>query len=89
MNCLPNFFVLQAHQQYIKGSKMTAIVIRRPYAFPKEEHLKAFGGNNDVDVIVDRRFDDRQTHRRPVVMDRRAADRRRPVKELVQLFISL
>jgi hypothetical protein len=57
---------------------MTSIIIRRPYAHLKEELRRAFEGQEDVKVIVDKRNGERRTSQQPVAMECRQADRRSP-----------
>ena len=70
------------------GAGMMSIIIRRPYAHLKEELCRAFEGQEDVKVIVDKRHGERRTSQEPVAMERRQADRRSPKEELVEVLIS-
>ena len=67
--------------------KMMTITIRRPYAHLKEELGQAFIGQEDVKVIVDRRYVQRRTTVRPAEKERRRVDRRRTKEELVDVVI--
>ena len=70
------------------GAGMMSISIQRPYAHLEEELRRAFKGQEDVKVIVDRRSGERRTSQLPVAMERRQADRRSPKVELVEVLIS-
>ena len=75
-----------------KTSQETAqamkILIRRPYAYLEKELRTAFDGQEDVKVIVDRRYRERRESSQPVALERRRADRRRPKEELVEVLLS-
>ena len=47
-----------------------------------------FEGQEDVKVIVDRRYGERRTRTQPVELERRHAGRRRPKEELVGVLLS-
>lgn len=63
------------------------LVIHRPYAHLAERFRRAFQGQEDVRVIVDRRHDERRTERRAVGVERRQADRRRARDEVVEVVV--
>ena len=65
-----------------------SIVIRQPYAHLEKELRRAFKGQEDVKVIVDKRNGERRTSRQPLELERRRADRRTPKEELVEVVIS-
>ena len=67
---------------------MMSIIIHPSYAYLEEELCKTFEGQEDVQVIVNRRRVDRRVSREPVAIDRRRADRRNPTEELVDVVIS-
>ena len=69
------------------GGMMT-IIIRRPYSFLEKELRSVFKGQEDVKVIVDRRYAERRTAIQPVELERRHADRRRPKQELLEVVLS-
>ena len=62
--------------------------ILRPHADLQEELHKTFKGEKDVKVIVDRRYGERRTSRKPVVKERRRSDQRRTKEQLVEVVIS-
>lgn len=72
-----------------EGRGMMYISIRRPYAFLEERLRRAFEGEENVKVIVDRRSTKRRTRQQPVAVERRRADRRRPKEEIGEVVIGL
>ena len=66
-----------------------SIIIHRPYALLEEELNRAFKGQEDVKVIVDKRNGERRASRQLVELDRRRAGRRIPKEELVEVVISV
>lgn len=78
MSSLPRFLlrIARATNPPERGTGMMSIIIRRPYAHLEQELCRAFEGQEDVKVIVDRRYDERRTSQQPVAMERRQADRR-------------
>jgi hypothetical protein len=66
----------------------TSIIIRGRYAHLETELRKAFNKEEDVKVIVDRRYDERRKRRHAVEKERRQAARRRPKEELVEVVIA-
>ena len=88
---LPTGFLLRiakATQLKDEEYRKMSIIIRQPYAHLEEELLKTFEGQEDVSVILDRRYGDQRTSKQPVVKDRRQSDRRIPKEELVEVVIS-
>ncbi len=88
---LPAGFLLRiakATQLEDEEYRKMSIIIRQPYAHLEEELLKTFEGQEDVSVILDRRFDDRRAITQPVETDRRKSDQRTQKEELVQVVIS-
>jgi hypothetical protein len=71
-----------------QGTAMMSIVIRRPYAFLEKEMRSTFEGQEDVKVIVDRRYTERRRSQQPIGSERRRADRRNERRELVGLVLS-
>ena len=64
------------------------IVVRRLYAYLQQELNRAFEGQENVRIVVDRRYDERRSLREPVTRERRQADRRRAKDEIVEVQIS-
>ena len=67
---------------------MMYINIRRPYDHLEKELLSVFKEQNDIKVIVDRRYGERRKHKQPVEIEHRRADRRRPKVELIEVLIT-
>ncbi len=90
MNSLPGFVlkIAKATSPPEEGPGMMSIIIRRPYVYLKKELHGTFEGQEDVKVIVDRRYGERRTRTQPVELECRRADRRRPKEELVQVSLS-
>lgn len=91
MGFLPAFLlrILKAASGPESGQGVTYVTIRRPYAHLEEELRRAFEGQEDVKVIVDRRYRERRTSQQPALEERRRGDRRRPSQELVEVAISV
>ena len=64
------------------------IVVRRLYAYLQQELNRAFEGQENVRIVLDRRYDERRSLREPVTQERRQADRRRAKDEIVEVQIS-
>ena len=64
------------------------IVVMRPYARLEKELCSAFEGEDDVKVILDKRYGERRKELQDTAVERRKADRRRPKEELVEVAIS-
>ena len=71
-----------------QGAGMMSIVIRRPYGYLEKELCSTFEGEEDVKIIVDRRYGQRRTSPQAVESERRRTDRRRPKEELVEISLS-
>ena len=65
------------------------MTIRRPYAHLEAELRRAFEGEENVKVIVDRRYRERRMSRQSVPAERRRGDRRTPKEELVEVVMSV
>ena len=66
---------------------ITSIIIRQPYAHLEKELRRAFNREEDVKVIVDRRYGERRKRLQAVEIERREVDKRRPKEELVEVVI--
>lgn len=64
------------------------VVIQQPFAHLEKELRTAFKGQEDVKVILDRRYGERRKRPKAITVDRRKADRRYPKEQLVELVIS-
>ncbi len=89
MSSMPEFLlkVAKASPAPEQGPGMMSIIIHQPYAHLVEELNRAFEGQEDVKVIVDKRNGERRATRQPVELDRRRADRRTPKEELVEVVL--
>ena len=90
MSQLPEFLlrIAKATSSLEGGAGVMSIIIRQPYAFLEKELRSAFEGQEDVKVIVDRRYRERRTRTQAVESERRHADRRGPKEELVEVLLS-
>lgn len=89
MEFLPRFLlrILRANPRPGGSRVMVYILIPQPYAYLEEELRRAFQGQENVKVIVDRRYGGRRTSRQVVAAERRGADRRKPKEELAEVVI--
>lgn len=71
-----------------EARNVMSIIIGRSYPHLEKELHNAFKGEEDVKVILDRRYRERRKRSQAVAKERRKADRRRPKKELVEVVIS-
>ncbi len=90
MNSLPEFLlkILRATPGVDEARGRMVIIIRQPYAYLEAELRAAFEGQEDVQVIVDRRTRDRRTMQQPVEQERRRAKVRRPKEGILEVVIS-
>ena len=90
MNQLPGFLlrIAKATSSLEGGAGAMTVIIRRPYAFLEKELRSGFEGQEDVKVIVDRRYRERRTKIQPVEIEHRRADRRRTKEALVEVLLS-
>ncbi len=90
MSEFPVFFmkIAKVNSPHEKGAGMMSIIIRRPYAYLDKELYSTFEGQEDVKVLVDRRYGERRTRTQTVELEHRHADRRRPKEELVEVSLS-
>ncbi len=66
-----------------EGRAKMIIVIRRPYAYLEAELRSVFEGQDDGEIIVDRRVS-----QQPVELERRQVGWRRPKEEILEVVIS-
>ncbi len=90
MTSLPDFLfkIVRETLRPDEGRGKMLIIIRQPYAYLEAELRAAFEGQEDVQVIVDRRTRDRRTMQQPVEQERRRAKVRRPKEEILGVVIS-
>ncbi len=91
MSSMPEFLlkIAKASPAPEQGSGVMSIIIHRPYGHLEKELRKAFEGQEDVKVTVNKRNGQRRTSPQPVAADRRRADRRTPKEELVEVVIAV
>jgi len=92
MSFLPEFTMRIAKKANLSEERPginSIIVIRRPYAHLEKELRRAFRGQKDVKVILDKRYGERRERRQAVAIERRKAARRRPKEELVEVIFSI
>lgn len=69
------------------GRRAMCIIIRRSYAYLEEVLRRAFEGQEDVRVVVDRRYGERRTRREPGARERRRGDRRQRREEVAEVVV--
>lgn len=89
MSSLPDF-VLSIAKAAVPSEKYLgsmSIVIKRPYTHLENELRKAFEGQEEVNIIVDRRYGERRVSQQQVSKNRRRADRRKTKELLAEAVI--
>jgi len=71
-----------------QGRGTMYIIIKQPHAYLQETLRRAFEGQENVQVIVDRRYRERRTTTGSVAVERRQADRRSSREHLVEVIIT-
>lgn len=79
--------VLKVIPQPGGGQGRMRVTLKPAYAYLKEELQSAFEGNENVQVLVERRHGERRTTQHHVGLERRRGDRRRAKEELVEAVI--
>ncbi len=89
MSSLPDFLlkILRATPGVDEARGRMVIIIRQPYAYLESELRAVFEGQEDVQVIVDRRTRERRTMQQPVEQERRRAKVRRPKEGILEVVI--
>ena len=89
MTSLPDFLlsIAKAAVPPEKHPGSICIIIKRPYTHLEDELRRTFEGQEDVKIVVDRRYEERRVGRQPVSEDRRGADRRKKKDPLVEAII--
>jgi len=64
------------------------IVVQQLRPHLEKELRTAFKGQEDVKVILDRRYGERRKRPKAITVDRRKSDRRSPKEDLVEVVIS-
>ncbi len=87
---MPKFSLRIAKKSLSSGESeiKSTIVIQQPYAHLEKELCAVFKGQEDVKVILDRRYGERRERRKAVKVDHRKSNRRDPKEELAELIIS-
>jgi len=67
--------------------EMTYIVIRPPYAYLEEELRRPFGDQEDVSIMVDKRYGERRLTQQTPAAERRRTDRRRVKEQLLEVVL--
>jgi hypothetical protein len=90
MEPLPGILVsiLRANPGPEHGRGTMYIIIKQAHAYLQETLRRAFEGQENVQVIVDRRSSERRTTRGSVAFERRQADRRRSREHLVEVIVT-
>ncbi len=90
MSSLPDFLlkILRATPGVDEARGRMVIIIRRQYAYLEAELSAAFEGQEDVEVIVDRRTRERRMMQQPVEVERRQGKERRPKEKILEVVIS-
>lgn len=86
----PVFLMRIAKKAYLpeEGAGIMTIVVRQAYTRLEKELRSAFKGQDDVRVILDKRYGERRKRPKAVAIEHRKADRRCPKEELVEVLIS-
>lgn len=89
LDFLPIFLLrIQEPGQGPGGDRRTVyIIIRRRFAYLEELLRRAFEGEGDVRVVVDRRLGERRTSAQRVAPERRRGERGRPQQEVGEVII--
>ena len=90
MSYLPKFRLKISKSAHLSegGPGITSIIIMRPYAHLERELRNTFKEEDDVKVILDKRYEERRTSQQAVEEERRHADQRQPKEELIKAVIS-
>ena len=70
-----------------QGAGAMSIIIKRPYAYLKEQLRRTFEREEDVNVIVDRRYRERRASEESFAAERRRVHRRRLKEQLVEVIL--
>jgi hypothetical protein len=89
MSSLPDFLlkILRDTPGVDEARGRMVIIIRQPYAYLESELRAVFEGQEDVQVIVDRRTRERRMMQQPVEVERRRAKVRRPKEGILEVAI--
>jgi hypothetical protein len=65
-----------------------SIIVRQPYAYLQTDLKTVFQNQEDVQVIIDRRYDQRRKKNESFLPEHRISDRRKPKEPLIDVVIS-
>ena len=82
------FRILKSFTGSGKEAGKMSIIVLRPYSFLVTELHGIFKGQEDVEVRVDRRFEQRRTKKESFSHEQRQSDRRSTKETLVEVVIS-
>jgi len=90
MSYLPKFRLKISKSAHLSEGEpgITSIIIMRPYAHLERELRNTFKEEDDVKVILDKRYEERRKKEQAVATEHRKTSRRRPKEELVEVVIS-
>ena len=90
MSSPPKFTMRSAKKAHLSEEEagIMTIVVQQPYAHLERELRRAFKGQEDVKIILDRRQGERRKNTKAVGAERRRADRRYPKEEIVEVVVS-
>jgi hypothetical protein len=91
MNFLPGL-VLKIGKATVppeQGIGTMSIIIQRRYVHLEEEMLGVFGEQEDVNLIVDRRYGERRASQQHFAVERRCADQRTSKEPVVEVVLSI
>jgi hypothetical protein len=80
--------ILRANPAPGQGRGTMYIIINRAHAYLHETLRKVFAGQENVRVIVDRRYGERRTTRGSATFERREGDRRKSTEHLVEVILT-
>ena len=90
MSYLPKFQLKISKSAHLSEGEpgSTSIIIMRPYAHLERQLRNTFKEEDDVKVILDKRYGERRKKKQAVATEHRRTSRRRPKEELVEVVIS-
>jgi hypothetical protein len=65
-----------------------SIIVRQTYAYLETDLKEVFQNQEDVKVIIDRRYGRRRMKNEPFIVEHRISDRRKPKEPLIDVVIS-
>ncbi len=80
--------IARAGTAFEHGNEKMFIIVLRPYNLLEDELRETIKGQEDVQVIVDRRYGERRTSRQAVEVERRLSEQRRPKEGIVDVVLA-